>query len=229
MHTKEVKELQQSIEKLSSENKLLSLNHERELSRIMAENHQIKSENAKLFDQDENRKEYRERCIVLEKTLNDVELKVALKDIELSHKQTEIDKLKSKLQEMDRAIDAKSLTPRLERRIPEAKLEYQKLDKSNDLLSRIQSINLNTNNEMEKDNITQYKTELPKHEHNLELTSLQCSYTKKLELNYNTNSPNLKTNVSDNNLIGTKKKRTLSISLLNSTSNSSKKTKTKKK
>jgi len=228
VHIKEVKELQQSIEKLISENKLLSLNHERELSRIMSENHQIKSENAKLFDQDENRKEYRERCIVLEKTLNDVELKVALKDIELSHKQTEIDKLKSKFQEMDRAIDAKSLTPRLDRRIPEEKLEYQKLDKSNDLLSRFQSIHLNTNNEMEKDNITQYKTELPKHEQNLKLSSLKSSNTKKLELNYNTNSPNLKTNVSDNSLIGTKK-RTLSISLLNNTSNSSKKTKTKMK
>ena len=101
-HSKQITELKQEIDRLNTDYKLQITNNEREISRLKTENEFIKTENAKKHNDDDKNKEYRDRCIILEKSFTESELKIALKDIELSQMKNEIDKFKGEIQKLEK-------------------------------------------------------------------------------------------------------------------------------
>jgi len=105
-HNAEIKQLKADITKLNSQIKTLTNNTEREHEKLVSENKILKSEQTKMLEDIEKIKDYREKCIKLEKALIEAEHKVVLKDVLLSQKESEKDNMKCALFKLERKHDA---------------------------------------------------------------------------------------------------------------------------
>lgn len=105
LHTDDLKNLKDEIDELKTKLKNTNIENEKEISRLNFELQSLKNSNQRDNSDSERTKEYREKCLKLEKTIIDLEHKIALKDNIIYKIESDLDKSKRDYQNLERRME----------------------------------------------------------------------------------------------------------------------------